>query len=139
MRAFALAGILAGAAATALAAQQPVLPAVPQALSLKDAVDLALRYNPSYRQVANDRSMAAWGVRNAYTQLFLPSVSTSLGFGYRGAGSQNFLATSFVQGSPTIGSDYSIGLSWQLSGTTLTQPGLAKAQDFNQVEKRDEG
>jgi len=128
MRAFALAGILAGVVATALAAQQPVLPSVPQALSLKDAVDLALRYNPGYRQVANDRSMAAWGVRNAYTQLFLPSLSTSMGFNYRGAGSQTFLTQKFEQGSATIGSDYSIGLSWQLSGTTLTQPGLAKAQ-----------
>jgi len=128
MRALGLTVILVATGTVCLAAQQPVLPSVPQELSLADAVDLALHYNPSYRQVANDRSSAAWGVRNAYTQLFLPSLSTSMGFNYRGAGSQTFLTQEFNQGSPTIGSDYGISISWQLSGTTLTQPGLAKAQ-----------
>lgn len=128
MRALALPTILLGMLAGSAAAQRPVLPAIPQSLTLDDAVDLALRYNRTYRQVANDRSAARWGVRNAYSQLFLPSVSTSLGFNYRGSGSQEFGGETFALQSSTIGSDYSVGLNWQLSGATLTQPGLAKAE-----------
>ena len=128
MRAFGLAMILVGCGAGSLRAQQPILPSVPQSLTLEDAVDLALRYNRTYRQVANDRSAAQWGVRNAYSQLFFPSVSATLGFGYSGAGSQTFLTQEFNQESSTIGSNYNLGLNWQLSGTTLTQPGLARAQ-----------
>jgi outer membrane protein len=128
MRAFGLAAILVGCGAGALCAQQPILPSVPQSLTLQEAVDLALRYNRSYRQVANDRPAAKWGVRNAYSQLFFPSMSAGLGFGYSGAGSQTFLTQEFNQESSTIGSNYNLTLNWQLSGTTLTQPGLARAQ-----------
>jgi outer membrane protein len=119
-----LLGILAGPAT----AQQPVLPSIPQSLTLDEAVELALRYNRTYRQVANDRSSASWGVRNAFSQLFLPSVSAGLGFGYRGAGSQEFGGNTFDLESSSIGSDYNLSLGWQLSGATLTQLGLAKAE-----------
>lgn len=128
MRVLCLATVLLGLSASGLGAQQPVLPSVPQALTLDEAVELAVRYNRDYRQVANDRPAAAWGVRNAYTQLFFPSLSAGLGMSYRGAGSQTFLASTFDQESSTIGSDYSLSLNWQLSGRTLTQPGLARAQ-----------
>jgi outer membrane protein len=128
MRLTGLAVILVGWSASVLSAQQPVLPSAPQTLTLEEAVDLALRFNRQYRQIANDRSAAAWGVRNAYSELFLPSFSVGVGFGYQGAGQQAFLGEDFSLGSSTIGSDYSLGLSWQLSGTTLTQPGLARAQ-----------
>lgn len=128
MRATILAAVLTAAATPGLHAQQPVLPSVPQTLGLREAIELAVRHNPAYRQVANDRGPAAWGVRNAYSELFLPSVTASGGLAYRGAGSQTFLSQEFNQESSTIGSSYSLGLSWQLSGTTLTQPGVAKAQ-----------
>jgi outer membrane protein len=128
MRITGLAVILLGWSAGALNAQQPVLPSIPQSLTLEAAVDLALRYNRQFRQVANDRSAAAWGVRSAYSELLLPSLSAGLGFGYQGAGSQAFLDVQLVQESATIGSNYSLDLGWQLSGTTITQPGLAKAQ-----------
>jgi len=128
MRAFVLPTVLLGIWAGGAAAQRPVLPSVPQSLTLDEAVDLALRYNRTYRQIANDRSAARWGVRNAYSQLFLPSVFTSLGFNYRGSGSQEFGGETFALESSTIGSDYSLSLSWQLSGATLTRPGLARAE-----------
>jgi len=128
MRIKGLAVILAGWSAGALNAQQPVLPSIPQSLTLEAAVDLALRYNRQFRQVANDRSAADWGVRSAYSELFLPSFTAGLGFNYQGAGSQAFLDVQLVQESATIGSNYSLDLGWQLSGTTITQPGLAKAQ-----------
>lgn len=128
MRALVLPIILLGGLTGTAAAQRPVLPSIPQSLTLDEAVGLALRHNRTYRQVLNDRSAAGWGVRNAYSQLFLPSVSAGLGFGYRGAGSQVFAANTFDQESSTIGSDYDLSLNWQLSGATLTQPGLAKAE-----------
>jgi outer membrane protein len=128
MRLKGLAVILVGWSASTLSAQQPVLPSVPQTLTLNEAVELALRYNRQYRQIANDRSAASWGVRNAYSELFLPSFTAGIGFGYQGAGSQRFLDVLLTQESATIGSDYSLNLNWQLSGTTLTQPGLARAQ-----------
>ena len=102
-------------------------PPVPQSLSLRDAIDLASRYNPALRQIDNDRAPAAWGVRNAYAS-FLPSFSLSGGIGYSGPGTQNFLTTSFQQQSSTVGSRYSLNLSLSLDGRTLLQPGLARAQ-----------
>ncbi len=119
-------GLLALAAPGA--AQEPGLPSVPQSLSLQDAVDLAAQNNPLYRQTANNRGPAAWGVRNALASTFLPSFTASGGVQYSGKGSQNFLSQSFVQPSGTLGSSYSLSLNWQLSGQTLSQPGLARAQ-----------
>jgi len=111
----------------AVGAQQRATPSVPQSLSLADAVDLAIRFSPSYRSTLNDRAPAAWGVRNAYAD-FLPSFNVSGGVGYSGPGSQTFAAQTFSQGSSTLSSNYSLGLSWQFSGSTLMQPGLRKAQ-----------
>jgi outer membrane protein len=128
MRVYVTAAVLLAATATTAAAQQPVLPSTPQTLRLEEAIELATRNNPAYRQVANDRGAAVWGVRNAYSELFLPSFTAYGGLNYRGAGSQTILTQEFSQASSTIGSSYQLGLSWQLSGTTLTQPGLAKAQ-----------
>jgi len=128
MRSLAITAVLLGLAGSVGDAQQPALPSVPQVLRLEEAVDLAVRNNPAYRQVANDRGAAVWGVRNAFTQLFLPAFNVSGDMYYAGAGSQAFAGRNFVQPSSTIGSGYRLGLNWQLSGATLTQPGLAKAE-----------
>ena len=114
-----------------------MLPSVPQTLSLADAVELATRNNPLYRQTLNDRGPAAWGVRNAYADL-LPAFNVSGGVGYSGSGSQTFGDQKFTQRSSTVTSNYSLGLSWQFSGGTLMQPGLRKAQ-LNAVEATTEG
>jgi outer membrane protein len=112
--------------ANAAAAQQAP-PSVPQALTLTDAVEIARANNPLFRQTANDVVATRWGVRNAYAS-FLPSVNVNGGISYRGAGSQTFLTEEFIQSSATVGSSYGLGLSLQLSGRTLMQPGLAKAR-----------
>lgn len=104
-------------------AQQPA----PARLSLADALAIAREHSPTYRQVLNDRGPAAWGVRNAYGE-FLPSFSVSGGAAYSGPGEQRFLTASFSQNVSTVSSNYSLGLNWQLSGATLSQPGLRKAQ-----------
>jgi outer membrane protein TolC len=90
-------------------------------------VDLATQYNPGYRQTQNNHGPAVWGVRNAYAS-FLPTFSVSGRASYSGAGTQNFLTTSFQQPSATIGSGYSMGFNLTLNGRTFLQPSLSQAQ-----------
>src|SRR5713101_629074 len=123
MRPFLLSVGLAVCPALAIC-QQPV----PATLSLADAIALARQNNPAYRQTIHDQSPAAWGVRNAWSSLWLPSVTASGGVGYAGPGEQNFLTSSFSQGVSTWSSSYSFLLDWTLNGQTLSQPGLKKAQ-----------
>ena len=105
--------------------QEPRLPAT---LSLDDAIAIARQHNPTYRQAANDRSPAAWRVRNAWSAMMLPSVSAAGGMSYTGPGEQTFLTSSFEQDVSTRSSYYDLSLNWQFSGATLSQPGLARAQ-----------
>jgi outer membrane protein len=100
---------------------------VPSSLTLADAIALGREHSPAYRQTLNDRSPAAWGARNAYAS-FLPSVNAQGGIGYTGSGTQNILAQNFSQSVSTWATDYNLGLNWQLSGSTLAQPGLRKAE-----------
>lgn len=130
-----VAGLAFGGGLAAVAvAQQPTSPRTAPAqvtaagLSLADAIAVAREKNPAYRQAENNRGPAAWGVRNAYSSLLIPSFTASGGMSYTGPGSQTFLAQSFSQSVSTVSSFYDLGLSWQLSGTTLSQPGLMKAQ-----------
>src|SRR5437773_1987009 len=104
--------------------QQPVS----ATLSLADAIALARQHNPAYRQTIHDRSPAAWGVRNAWSSLWLPNVTASGGVAYAGPGEQNFLTSSFSQSVSTWSSSYSFLLDWTLNGQTLSEPGLRKAQ-----------
>jgi len=125
-----VAGLLVACATpTAVVAQHPTA-ARPNtaALSLTDAIAVARENNPGYRRAQNNRGPASWAVRNAYSSLILPSFNASGGMSYTGPGSQTFLAQSFSQSVSTLSSFYDLSLSYQLSGTTLSQPGLAKAQ-----------
>ena len=112
-----------------LAAQDTLAarPAPVASLTLAQALETATANSPAYRSVANDAGPARWGVRSAWASMVLPSASVSTGMGYNGAGSSTFGGTEFRQTSPTLTSNYSIGLSWELSGQTLTAPGRAKA------------
>ena len=101
---------------------------VPAQLSLADAITLARANNPLYRQAINDRAPAAWAARSAWSTMLVPSVSASGGIGYAGPGQQTFLTSNFSQSVSTLSSSYGVGLDWSLSGQTLTQPGLRKAQ-----------
>ena len=127
-----VAGLVMGPSlATIAAAQHPTTPSTPApvaALSLADAIAVARDKNPAFRQAKNERGPAAWGVRNAFSSLLIPSVTASGGMSYTGPGSQTFLAQSFSQSVSTVSSFYDVGLNWQLSGATLSQPGLARAQ-----------
>ncbi len=83
--AIALLAAVAIGAPSAMMGQRPSLPSVPQSLSLRDAVEMAVQYNPALRQAANDHGPAAWGVRNAFAS-FLPSLSLNGSAFYSGAG-----------------------------------------------------
>jgi outer membrane protein len=111
-------------AASRVTAQQ----AAPAALSLADAIAIARDRNPTYRQTVNNRGPAAWATRNAFASLLIPQATLSGSLGYSGTGSQRFLTSNFSQSYATVNSSYSIGLDWTLSGATLSQPGLRKAE-----------
>lgn len=116
---------LLGIAQPALAQQQQ---AVPATLSLADALRIAREHNPSYLQAVNNRGPAAWANRNAFASLFIPQANAQGTMSYSGTGSQRFLTSNFSQTFATVSSSYFIGLDWQLSGGTLSAPGLRKAQ-----------
>lgn len=119
--------LMLGAAASPLAAQQPV----PTRLSLEDALEIARGSNPGFLQTRNDAALADWGVREAWGQL-MPSANASIGASWQGAGEQRF-------GSLTLGdlgfgdqpsyyfSNYNIGLSYSLSWANLLGPRQANA------------
>lgn len=111
-----------------LAPAQQAAPTTPATLSLADAIAIARDHNPAYRQTLNNRGPAAWAARGAFTSLILPSVTASGGMNYTGPGEQTFLSSSFSQSVSTVASYYDLSLSWQLSGATLSQPALQKAQ-----------
>lgn len=123
---FALALPAALAAQDTMAVQRPE-PTV--RLSLDEALASARANSPAYRQVLNDAGPARWGVRSATASAFLPTASASTGFNYSGAGSQQILGTEFRQSSSTLGSNYSIGFAYQLSGQTLNAPAQARARE----------
>src|SRR3989442_5014063 len=51
------------------------------------------------------------------------------GVAYSGPGQQRFLTSNFSQSVATLSSSYNIGLSYELSGAVLSQPGLRGAQE----------
>jgi outer membrane protein len=109
-----------------LSAQQRPVPAT---LSLADAILIAREHNPAYRQALDKAGPAAWGTRNAFLSLALPTVTASGGIGYSGPGSQRFLTQNFSQSVATQSSSYSLNLNWEWSGQTLSAPPLQRAQE----------
>ena len=125
MRLMAAAAVFLLVGSTAIRAQEPNAPTA--TLSLREALSQANRNSPTYRQTLNDAGAARWAVRNAYSSMFIPSVTVSGGLSYTGPGSATFGGSVFNQSSPTLSSVYGIGLDLQVSGQTLTAPGQQKA------------
>lgn len=95
----------------------------PATMSLEEAVQLARRYSPNYRQQVNDESVADWSVRAAYGAL-LPSLTVGGGLDWRGGGTPRFgqLSGAELGLSRTpdyLFSDYYIRLAWSVSGGTF--------------------
>lgn len=112
-----------GGTPDALAAQQDTL-----RLSLEEAIRLAKEENPAFLTVRNDVSDADWEVRSAYGALF-PSASLASTVSWQGAGEQRFGSVTLAQDLPSYYlSSYSIGIAYQLSGSTLLAPSAARAR-----------
>lgn len=116
--------LLAGAPAL-LAAQSS--PTTPRQLTLPEALDLARRNSPTYRQTLNDADPAAAAVRSANWALY-PTLGAGTGVTYTGSGKSTFNGTVFSQGSPTVSSSYRLSASWDLSAGKFIASSQSKAQ-----------
>ncbi len=102
-------------------AQQP-----DSALSLDEAISIAVANNPDHLSIANNEDAAAWGVRAAYGA-FLPRANLFSGFNYQGAGDNRFGGVNLGETPSFLISDYSIALSMGISGSTFFGVGQARA------------
>jgi outer membrane protein TolC len=104
---------------------------VPVELSLEKAIEIALSNNPGFQATRNDGILADWEVRSAYGSL-IPSASTNFGVSWQGAGEQVFGSLTagqlgFMNQPSFIFSNYQLGLSYDINGTTLLAPRQKKA------------
>ncbi|CAN5869860.1 hypothetical protein BH23GEM9_BH23GEM9_29890 [soil metagenome] len=114
----ALALVFAATAVQDVAAQQP-----PASLSLDEALQLARRYNPSYRMQVNDEAVSDWNVRSAYGAL-LPSLSLTSNLDWQGGGMPNLGLLNAQDFGLTrtpdyLVSSYAIRLGLNISGGTF--------------------
>ena len=116
------------ALATVPSLEAPVRRCKPRQLTLSQALDLAKRNSPTYRQTLNNADPAAAQVRQAKYALF-PTFDVGSGLGYTGAGSSTFGGTTFNQSSPTLSSNYSLNAALQISAPIFVGPRIAKAQE----------
>lgn len=123
--------LLAGATALALlpasVAAQERTPEAPPTLSLTEAIELALRYNPTFRADENNVDVAEWDVREAWGAL-LPGASASTGFQYQAEGDVNFGAVTVGRSPATYFSDYSLGFDYFLDGSTIARVSLQRSR-----------
>jgi outer membrane protein len=116
----------------ALGQQEEAGAGQPVTLTLEEAIRIARQRNPTYLAQRNDEAAAVWGVREAWSQLFLPQASASFSLGYQASGTPRFgvFTSSDLGLSETpeyYSSWYSLGLSYRLSGATLLRPAQARA------------
>lgn len=117
----------------------PVAAQGPVTMTLEEAISLARQNNPTYRQTANDESLADWNVREAYGN-FLPSLSVNSSMSYTASGTPRFGIFSGAElglsRSPAYySSSYSISMGLGLSGATIFRAVEAKANQ-GATEKR---
>ncbi|MEP6591359.1 MAG: TolC family protein [Gemmatimonadota bacterium] len=108
-----------------LAAQS--VPTTPRQLTLSQALELARRNSPIYRQTLNDADPAAAAVRSAEWARY-PTISGSSGLSYTGSGQSAFNGTVFSQASPTVSSNYRLSASWDLSARNFLGASQSRAQ-----------
>jgi outer membrane protein len=120
--------LLVAASSAAFAQVQPA--AQTQAsgpiLTLEEAVQLAVRNNPTHLQTLSARNRSGASVRSAYGA-FLPSVNSSITGGFREGGTEIFGGQEFGASSDRLNSSYSIGINAFYSVRNLLQPSVARA------------
>ncbi|MCY4571494.1 MAG: TolC family protein [Gemmatimonadetes bacterium] len=103
---------------------------VPQSLSLDQALEIALRNNPTMQATRNDVRVANWNLTAAYGS-WLPTASLSSGVGWQGVGEQRFGSITAEQlgfgDQPSfLSSNYSASVGFSLNGRMLMAPGQAR-------------
>ena len=122
---FAWVGVPTGV--TAQRRGQAVTPdSAPSALTIDDAVSLAVRNNPDYLRSANGRRSADAAVRAAKGGL-LPQVNASLSGQYQQGGQQVLSGVALGPTSDILQSAYTIGVTYQLNRATFVTPKLERA------------
>ncbi|HZI27919.1 MAG TPA: TolC family protein, partial [Gemmatimonadaceae bacterium] len=139
LSAFLLVAASTAAIAPALGAQvQP--PAQTQAsgpiLTLEEAVQLAVRNNPTYLTALSARSRAGTQLRAAYGAL-LPQVNSSFGTSFSKGGPIVFEGQRIGENPDQISSSYNISANLSVSGRSLLGTRVAKAQlDASEADVR---
>ena len=98
-------------------------------LSLAEALDIARGHNPDYLTYLSARAPASWALTNATVRLFTPTAGVNGGYTYQAAASGQIFQGFQIPATPSYHqSNLSIGLNYQLSGTSITNRGYAAAQ-----------
>jgi outer membrane protein len=99
-------------------------------LTLDEAVGLARENNPTFLSTQNNEAAADWGVREAVSNLFIPSLSASGSATYRSPGLSRIgtINTGGVEEGALYYSDYSLNLNYSLDANTLFGVSSAKAE-----------
>jgi outer membrane protein len=103
-------------------------------LSLEEAIDRALRQNPEVLAQRGRLQPAEAAVRSALFD-FVPTASVTTGFGYTAPGERWAGSVRLGEQPAIYSSSYRLGLNYSLSGSTLLQPSVARAQQ-RAVEER---
>jgi outer membrane protein TolC len=122
--------VLLALAATTLVAQTG-----PQQLTLREAIRLAVDYNPEFQSQKNDRAAADWRAREAYSG-FLPTASANSSMSWQEGGAQRFGTVDLgTSGTDWYQSYYGLNLNWTLDGNTIFGIPAARANQ-NAVDAR---
>jgi outer membrane protein TolC len=99
-------------------------------LTLDEAIDLARENNPAFLKTQNNEAQADWGVREAVSNLFVPSL-TANGFAtYRAPGESRIgtINTGQLEQGALYYSNYTLRATYDLNGNTLFGLSSAKAE-----------
>ncbi|MEO7361215.1 MAG: TolC family protein [Gemmatimonadaceae bacterium] len=94
-------------------------PVIGQSLSLTDAIAIARRSNPSFQTSLNARKSAAASARSA-NGVFLPSVNSSIGGGYRAGGQSLLNGTTQGATSGTLSSSGNVSANLSVSAAQFS-------------------
>ncbi len=95
-------------------------------LTLEEAIQLAIRNNPTHLRQISTRSRAGAQLRSAYGAL-LPTVSTSFGASFREGGQEIVGGQQFGSSNDILSSSYGIDITAGYSGSRLMQPRVDRA------------
>ena len=99
-------------------------------LTLDEAIDLARQNNPTFLSTQNNEAAADWAVREAVSNLFVPSLSAFGSATYRSPGLSRIgtINTGGVAQGALYYSSYSLNLNYSLNANTLFGVSSAKAE-----------